>query len=323
MTKQIHVAIGSKNPCKIDSVKSAFHKVFEKHLSPPLQKGESESDEQGQPKQQPQAAEYELVFTSHNVPSNVSDQPMGDEETLKGAKNRAMAAFEAAQKEYTERKKVFQDKDRNNNNADTNIDCYMVLGPPDFGIGLEGGIEIRSTQSSGGSDNDGNDNDDEAGRQELWCMAWMAIVGTNSAACTLAKHESSTFNGEAADAGSNTNLHSNTNSNHTGTAVDREDCNTNINTNIASSCPLVQFKWGLSKTAAFPLPQKISHLILHENVELGDADDMVFKRVNSKQGSGTVGLLTNHIITRSDYYDHAIVLALISFIWPEHYSFQL
>ena len=68
------------------------------------------------------------------------------------------------------------------------------------------------------------------------------------------------------------------------------------------------------------LPQKISHLILNEKVELGHADDMVFNRVNSKQGSGTVGILTNHLITRSEYYDHALILALISFIWPEHYD---
>ena len=52
-------------------------------------------------------------------------------------------------------------------------------------------------------------------------------------------------------------------------------------------------------------------------MELGVADDTVFKRINSKQGTGTVGHLTQGVMNRSDYYCHAIVLALIPFNWPE------
>jgi len=47
---------------------------------------------------------------------------------------------------------------------------------------------------------------------------------------------------------------------------------------------------------------------------LGHADDMVFKRENSKQKDGTVGNLTNGIIDRAEYYKPAIILALIPFI---------
>lgn len=34
----------------------------------------------------------------------------------------------------------------------------------------------------------------------------------------------------------------------------------------------------------------------------------------------TVGILTNEIITRSVYYEHALILALIPFIHPELYN---
>lgn len=48
----------------------------------------------------------------------------------------------------------------------------------------------------------------------------------------------------------------------------------------------------------------------------------MFGRVKSGQGSGTVGKLTGNIITRVDYYEHAIVMALIPFmnleLYPEY-----
>jgi inosine/xanthosine triphosphatase len=71
-------------------------------------------------------------------------------------------------------------------------------------------------------------------------------------------------------------------------------------------------KVGKAKTATFPLPIKISNLI-KEGYELGDADDIVFKRSNSKQKNGAVGILTDNLINRTDYYTHAIILALIPF----------
>jgi hypothetical protein len=54
--------------------------------------------------------------------------------------------------------------------------------------------------------------------------------------------------------------------------------------------------------------------------ELGDADDIVTNRVNSKQGGGTVGVLTNNLVTRSLYYEQAVVLALVSHINTEVYD---
>ena len=76
--------------------------------------------------------------------------------------------------------------------------------------------------------------------------------------------------------------------------------------------------WGLAKTAAFSLPPKVCELV-RGGLELGDADDQVFSRVNGKHGSGTVGILTNGLIDRSHYYEHALQLAMIPWIRPDVY----
>ena len=75
---------------------------------------------------------------------------------------------------------------------------------------------------------------------------------------------------------------------------------------------------GKAQTATFQLPPKIVELI-NQGIELGHADDMVFKRKNSKQGNGAVGILTNNVIDRVEYYRHAVILALIPFIQKGHY----
>jgi inosine/xanthosine triphosphatase len=69
---------------------------------------------------------------------------------------------------------------------------------------------------------------------------------------------------------------------------------------------------GKSRTASFYLPQEVAHLI-RVGVELGEADDIVFGRSNSKQQNGSVGLLTDDVITRHTYYEHAVILALVPF----------
>lgn len=75
---------------------------------------------------------------------------------------------------------------------------------------------------------------------------------------------------------------------------------------------------GKAQTSTFQLPPKIVELI-NKGIELGHADDMVFKRKNSKQGNGAVGILTHNIIDRIEYYRHAVILALIPFVNPELY----
>ncbi len=72
---------------------------------------------------------------------------------------------------------------------------------------------------------------------------------------------------------------------------------------------------GRSRTASFALPDEVTALI-KQGMELGHADDVVFGRSNSKQGNGSVGLLTGDLIDRAAFYTDSVVLALIPFINP-------
>ena len=78
-------------------------------------------------------------------------------------------------------------------------------------------------------------------------------------------------------------------------------------------------KFGKSRTGTFFLPPKIAELI-KQGKELGEADDIVFGRINSKQENGAVGILTNNIVDRTKYYTEAVVLALIPFKNKHLYS---
>jgi len=149
----------------------------------------------------------------------------------------------------------------------------------DFSVGLEGGIDIVSIDP-----NQVTVVQQEGVKEEvLWCMAYMCVIGTGSDTCTSCKHPQSTF--------------------------DSEKYRYGVQQEIV----------GIAKTASFSLPFEISRLVLQDKMELGDADDHVFQRVNSKQGMGTVGMLTKSLISRSEYYKHALILALTPFVWPEHY----
>ena len=69
---------------------------------------------------------------------------------------------------------------------------------------------------------------------------------------------------------------------------------------------------GKGRTGSFFLPKKIAELI-KQGKELGEADDLVFGLTNSKQANGAVGILTGNVLTRTSYYEPAVVLALIPF----------
>src|SRR3954453_20229288 len=76
---------------------------------------------------------------------------------------------------------------------------------------------------------------------------------------------------------------------------------------------------GEARTATFQLPRRIAELV-RAGVELGEADDRVFGRSNSKQSNGAVGLLTRDAVDRTKYYEQAVVLALIPFANVELYE---
>ena len=75
---------------------------------------------------------------------------------------------------------------------------------------------------------------------------------------------------------------------------------------------------GKGRTGTFYLPPRIAELV-RNGVELGEADDMVFQRTNSKQDIGAVGLLTGSAINRKQLYESAVILALIPFNQPDLY----
>ncbi len=72
-------------------------------------------------------------------------------------------------------------------------------------------------------------------------------------------------------------------------------------------------KKGKARTASFVLPEKVAALV-KDGLELGNADDIVFKQNDSKQKNGAVGILTNDLIDRASYYEQALILALIPFL---------
>ena len=199
------IAVGSSNPVKILSVQQALQQVVS----------------------------IELVLKGYDVNSNVPDQPLSCDETQRGAKNRARAAFDAYKEEYG--------------------------SDPHLAVGLEGGLEDQNA--------------------DLACMAWMAIYGKRTDQVLEWT--------KVADCGD----------------YEIQD----------------DYSWGLSKTASFVLPPNVTKLIKDEGMELGDADDQVFARIKSKHGSGTVGILTNGLIDRSKYYEHALILALVPWIRPDVY----
>lgn len=77
-------------------------------------------------------------------------------------------------------------------------------------------------------------------------------------------------------------------------------------------------KIGKGRTGAFFLPKKIVQLI-KQGKELGEADDIVFEMKNSKQANGAVGILTGDVLTRTSFYEPAVILALIPFKNPKLY----
>jgi inosine/xanthosine triphosphatase len=69
---------------------------------------------------------------------------------------------------------------------------------------------------------------------------------------------------------------------------------------------------GRGKTASFLLPPRVVKLI-KSGMELGEAMDVIFKKQNSKQKEGAIGILSGKVIDRKALYTPAIISALIPF----------
>jgi inosine/xanthosine triphosphatase len=85
-------------------------------------------------------------------------------------------------------------------------------------------------------------------------------------------------------------------------------------------CAIVDRKGtvGWASTGRCELPPAVAALI-REGLELGDADDRVFGRTNSKHEEGAVGLLTRGRIDRTAFYAPAVTMALARFLHPDLY----
>jgi inosine/xanthosine triphosphatase len=71
-------------------------------------------------------------------------------------------------------------------------------------------------------------------------------------------------------------------------------------------------RMGMARSASFSLPNVLADLV-RSGVELGEADDRIFGRQNSKQDNGAVGILTGDVVDRAALYVMPVELALIPF----------
>jgi inosine/xanthosine triphosphatase len=161
---------------------------------------------------------------------------------------------------------------------------------PHLSIGLEGGLDMDHWKSSFSTSSiipeEMERNVSES--TSLICMAWMAVYGRR---------------------------HSIMSRWALGPALNLDNADNSNDINDSSN----SYLWGWAKTSTFLIPPAMSNLILREGMELGDADDQIFGRTNSKSGSGTVGMLSRGLIDRSNYYEQALILALVPWIRPDVY----
>lgn len=74
-----------------------------------------------------------------------------------------------------------------------------------------------------------------------------------------------------------------------------------------------------TRSASLPLPPA-ALLAIQQGEELGDVMDLMFAQRNIKQQGGAIAMLTNHLLTRSEVYQQAIILAMIPYIQPQLFN---
>lgn len=74
-----------------------------------------------------------------------------------------------------------------------------------------------------------------------------------------------------------------------------------------------------SRSASLPIPPA-ALMAMRQGEELGDVMDRMFAQHNVKQQGGAIAMLTRHLLTRSEVYQHAVILAMIPFIQPELFT---
>jgi inosine/xanthosine triphosphatase len=75
-------------------------------------------------------------------------------------------------------------------------------------------------------------------------------------------------------------------------------------------------KMGIGSSVRAHTPAKMVRMI-RKGIELGEVDDILFGKKNSKQAEGHFGLITKNLVTRTRGYKDAVIMALASFIHPK------
>lgn len=78
-------------------------------------------------------------------------------------------------------------------------------------------------------------------------------------------------------------------------------------------------KYGVASCGALMLPEKLAKEVRQGN-ELGPATDKHYGHDNIKQKEGTVGMLTNNMIKRTEGFERGVIYALAKFLNPEYYK---
>lgn len=73
---------------------------------------------------------------------------------------------------------------------------------------------------------------------------------------------------------------------------------------------------GVASSIRMHTPPKMMKLV-KKGKELGEVDDLVFKKQNSKQAEGHFGLMTKGVVSRTAGYKDGVVAALARFIHPK------
>jgi len=73
---------------------------------------------------------------------------------------------------------------------------------------------------------------------------------------------------------------------------------------------------GIGSTIRMIAPSRMIEMI-KQGKELGEVDDILFNKSNSKQAEGHFGLMTNSAITRTNGYKDGVIAALSRFIHPD------
>ena len=86
-------------------------------------------------------------------------------------------------------------------------------------------------------------------------------------------------------------------------------------------CAIMQHdgQQGVASTGRCMLPRAVAELV-RGGMELGQADDIVFARSQSRLNEGAVGLLTRGAIDRARFYAPAVTMALVPFLNPDHFA---